>query len=129
MRILADTHVLLWAAFEPAKLGSRAIALLEDVDNDVVFSAASILEVAIKTALATRPDFQVDADVLSSGLRSQGWSELAVTARHAAGVARLPTLHADLFDRILVAQAHAEQLVLLTRDRAVAAYPGSIELI
>jgi PIN domain nuclease of toxin-antitoxin system len=129
VRVLADTHLLLWAAAEPAKLSPRAATVLTDPSNEVRFSAASIWEVTIKTALANRPDFQVDAIELVAGLRSHGWTELPITAAHAAQVRLLPNLHRDPFDRILVAQAQIEHLTLLTHDGVVARYPGSIELV
>lgn len=129
MRVLADTHLLLWAAAEPGKLSDRAAAVLTDPDNEVRFSAASIWEVAIKTALANRPDFHVDPGQLAAGLRSHGWGELPVTASHAIQVGLLPDLHRDPFDRILIAQAHIEHLTLLTHDPLVARYPGPIELV
>lgn len=129
MRILTDTHLLLWAAFQPDRLSERASALLSDVTNEVRFSAVSIWEIAIKTALPGRPEFQVDAAELAVQLTRNGWLELPVTAQHAAGINVLPDLHRDPFDRVLIAQAHAERLTLLTRDRVVAAYPGQIELV
>lgn len=129
MRVLADTHLLLWAAAEPHKLSSRAATVLADPDNEVRFSAASIWEVTIKTALAKRSDFDIDPVELAAGLRSHGWGELAVTAHHATQVGLLPQIHRDPFDRILIAQAAAERLTLLTHDATVARYPGPIELV
>jgi PIN domain nuclease of toxin-antitoxin system len=127
-RFLLDTHLLLWAAGEPHKLGHRATEILENVSHEVVFSAASIWEVAIKSAL-NRADFVADAEILARELRRHGFVELPVRAVHAARVGALPALHADPFDRILVAQARLERLTLLTHDRRVAAYPGDVELV
>jgi PIN domain nuclease of toxin-antitoxin system len=127
-RFLLDTHVLLWAAGEPHKLGERATTILADVSHEILFSAASIWEVAIKSA-SNRADFVADADVLTRELRNHGYVELPVSAAHAARVAGLPAVHADPFDRILVAQAQLERLTLLTRDRRVAAYAGHVELV
>ena len=126
MRLLLDTHVLLWAAAAPEKLSAHARARIEDADNLPVFSAASIWEVAIKNGL-DREDFRVNAAVLRRGLLDNGYEELAISGEHAAAVATLPPLHKDPFDRMLVAQAMAEGIMLLTADEIVAQYPGPIE--
>lgn len=125
MRLLPDTHLLLWAAFEPGKVPRKAEALLNDMGNQLFFSAASIWEVAIKTARGLA-DFQVNAARLRMGLLQNGYAEIPVTGAHAVAVAGLPMLHKDPFDRLLVAQAGAEGLMLLTSDKILAAYPGSI---
>lgn len=103
--------------------------MLSDPGNEVRFSAASLWEVAIKTALVNRPDFHVDPAQLAAGLRSHGWGELPMTAAHAIQVGLLPDVHRDPFDRILIAQAHTEHLTLLTHDTTIARYPGPIELV
>lgn len=90
-------------------------------EHDLLYSAASIWEVAIKTALG-RADFRVDPNVLRRALDDNGYMQLPVSAEHAANVASLPDIHKDPFDRILIAQAAAEGIPLLTNDRAVAAY-------
>jgi PIN domain nuclease of toxin-antitoxin system len=125
---LADTHLLLWAASAPRRLGKAAADIIGDIGNEVLFSAASIWEIAIKSSLG-RSDFRVDAAVFAEALRTNGFTELPVRAVHAARVATLPALHADPFDRILVAQAQSEGVTLLTRDEAVAQYPGPIRLV
>jgi len=125
VRLLPDTHLLLWAAFEPGKVPRKAEALLNDMGNQLFFSAASIWEVAIKTARGLA-DFQVNAARLRMGLLQNGYAEIPVTGAHAVAVAGLPMLHKDPFDRLLVAQAGAEGLMLLTSDKILAAYPGSI---
>lgn len=119
---LFDTHVLLWAAQGSDRLPAGAIDLLADPDTVPHFSAASIWEVAIKSALG-RADFAVDARALAVALRSAGYVELPVTSASAAAVADLPALHGDPFDRILAAQAATEDVVLVTHDRMVARYP------
>ncbi|MGU3538397.1 type II toxin-antitoxin system VapC family toxin [Methylobacterium sp. A54F] len=124
MRLLLDTHLLLWAAAEPHRLSPGALALLDDPANDLVFSAASLWEVAIKSGLG-REDFQVDPLVLRAALLANGYEELVISGQHAAAVLRLPAIHRDPFDRILVAQALCEGLTLRTADAAVAAYPGT----
>src|SRR4051812_21401166 len=115
MRLLLDTHLLLWAAARTRRLPAEARELLEDSMNDAYFSAASIWEIAIKAALGRR-DFRVDVAVLHKALPEMGFIELPVTAAHAAGITRLPAIHRDPFDRLLMAQCLAEPLTLVTND-------------
>ena len=124
MKLLLDTHLLIWAASGEG-LSAKAVQLIDDPGNELLFSAASIWEVAIKTSLG-RPDFQLDPGVFRRELLESGYEELAVTGAHAAGVSTLPDLHKDPFDRLLIAQAIVEGITLLTADRAVLAYPGPI---
>lgn len=128
MNLLLDTHLLLWAAFRPDRLSPEAAAMIADPANDLWFSAASIWEVAIKRGL-DRPDFQVDPGVLRTGLLANDYAELPVSGRHCLGLSGLPRLHADPFDRLLIAQALAEGMLLLTADARVAAYPGPIRSV
>ncbi len=102
--------------------------MLDDPENDVFFSAASIWEIAIKRALG-RPNFTVDPEVLRHGLLANRFTEIPVTGLHGAAVAGLPLLHRDPFDRILVVQAMIEGLTLLTVDPVMAGYPGDIRLV
>ncbi|MEA1835113.1 type II toxin-antitoxin system VapC family toxin [Methylobacterium durans] len=125
MRLLVDTHLLLWAATRPELLSSDARSYLGDPANDLLYSVASLWEVAIKTSLG-RESFRVDAGLLRRGLLANGYAELAISGLHAAAVAQLPAIHKDPFDRLLVAQATVENLTLLTSDAVVARYPGSI---
>ena len=125
MKLLLDTHLLLWAAAQPERLPEVARVLLEAPENELVFSVASVWEVAIKSALG-RNDFAVDAAVLRRGLIENGYLELPVAGEHAVAVPTLPPLHRDPFDRLLVAQAQIEGIMLLTVDPLVAAYPGPI---
>src|SRR5207237_24861 len=113
MRILVDTHLLLWATADSRRLPEPARQLLEDSANELYYSAASLWEIAIKTGLG-RADFVVDLPMLRGALSRMGFNELAVTGIHAEGVVTLPPIHRDPFDRMLVAQALAEPLVLLT---------------
>lgn len=124
MKLLLDTHLLLWAA-AGSGLPQTAEDLLLDPGNTPLFSAASIWEVAIKAGLG-RADFKADPSLLRRGLLDNGYEELAVTGGHAAAVGRLPALHKDPFDRMLVAQAVAEGVMLVTADELVASYPGPI---
>ena len=125
MNLLLDTHLLLWAAFRPDRLSSGAATMIADPANRLWFSAASIWEVAIKRAL-DRPDFRVDPGVLRAGLLANGYAELPIAGRHCLGLSGMPSLHADPFDRILIAQALAEGMMLLTADSRIKAYPGPI---
>jgi PIN domain nuclease of toxin-antitoxin system len=128
MKLLLDTHVLLWAAGQPDRLSAAACALLEDPQNALLFSAASLWEVAIKRGLG-RADFQVDARLLRRGLLDNGYQELVVTSEHAVTIDGLPPIHKDPFDRILVAQAMVEGITLLTVDPLVAQYPGPVRMV
>ena len=128
MKLLLDTHVLLWAAGSPAQLPPAARALLEDLNNELVFSAASLWEITIKRSLG-RADFQVDARVLRRGLLDNGYLELPITSEHAVFIDSLPAIHKDPFDRILIAQATVEGITLLTADALVAQYPGPIRAL
>ncbi|BCI68964.1 twitching motility protein PilT (plasmid) [Acetobacter aceti] len=101
---------------------------MEDQDNDLVFSAASLWEVTIKAGLG-RADFQINPHLLRRGLIENGYEELPVTGQHALAVGQLPNVHWDPFDRILVAQATVEGLLLLTHDPLVQAYPGPITAV
>lgn len=121
MRILVDTHVLLWALSDPARIESAAREALESRRNEVFFSAASIWEIAIKARLL-RMQFGVDAEEVAQVAQGIGFLELPIRANHAAGVARMPLHHKDPFDRILVSQSVAESLRLMTTDRVLAAY-------
>lgn len=128
MKLLLDTHVLLWAAGAPDRLPADVRTLLEDRTTEPIFSAASLWEVAIKSGLG-RSDFRVDPRLLRRELPEHGYAELAVTGAHAVAVDLLPPLHRDPFDRILIVQAQIEGIVLLTADAAVARYPGPIRAI
>lgn len=125
MKLLVDTHLLLWLALDSSKLSQRARAVIEDAGNDLFFSAASIWEVAIKRGL-DHDDFTLDPRLLRRGLLDNGYEELAIDSRHAVATLDLPPLHKDPFDRILVAQAMVEGMTLATADEAVAHYPGTI---
>lgn len=125
MKFLLDTHVLLWAAGEPSRLSASARRLLNDANNELLFSAASLWEVAIKRGLG-RKDFSVDARLLRRGLLDNGYEELPILSEHVVEIESLPAIHKDPFDRLLVAQATVEGITLLTLDSVVARYPGPV---
>ena len=117
-RLLLDTHTLLWAIEDNPGLNADARSAIVDPLSDVFVSAASVWEIAIKRSLG-----RLEApDNLGEEVSKAGFIELAVTIRHGELAARLPPHHGDPFDRMLVAQAQAEGLVLVTRDRVLAQY-------
>ena len=128
MKLLLDTHVLLWAAGQPDRLPAAARTLLDDPQNEPVFSAASLWEIAIKSGLG-RDDFQVDARLLRRGLLDNGYRELPITSEHAVAIDGLPPIHKDPFDRLLVAQSMVEGITLLTSDPLVAQYPAPVQRV
>ena len=128
MRLLLDTHVLLWALGNPQRLGSSARAAIEDRNNAVLFSAASIWEIAIKAAL-NRPDFSISADAVARAAVQSGFTELPVRSIVAARVALLPLHHRDPFDRLLIAQAISEEAPLYTADAQIAPYSELVRVI
>lgn len=128
MRILLDTHLLLWAVGESHRLPESARKALEDPANALYCSTASLWEIAIKTMLR-RPDFQIDVPRFRETLRDMGVEELPVTGEHVEALIDLPDLHRDPFDRLLVAQSLAEPLSLWTNDQLVAQYSNSICLV
>ena len=128
MKILLDTHILLWAAGQPDRLPAAARELLDDPQNEPVFSSASLWEIAIKSGLG-RSDFQVDARTLRRELLDNGYLELAITSEHAVAIGCLPPIHKDPFDRLLVAQSMVEGITLLTTDPLVAQYPAPVERV
>jgi PIN domain nuclease of toxin-antitoxin system len=128
MRLLLDTHVLLWALATPERLAPAIRDQLEDPANIVLFSAASIWEIAIKARLG-RADFPPSPTRVSEAARASGFLELPVHAAAAARVAALPLLHRDPFDRLLVAQAISEPALLYTADRQLPPYSELVTLI
>jgi PIN domain nuclease of toxin-antitoxin system len=127
MRLLLDTHLLLWTKLSPKLLPQGVQELILGDETKPEFSVASIWEIAIKQSQGRR-DFNVDAAVLRSELLATGYSELRVLGEHATAVASLPWIHKDPFDRLLVAQAMVEGIELLTVDATLARYPGPIRL-
>ncbi|HEY4904276.1 MAG TPA: type II toxin-antitoxin system VapC family toxin [Candidatus Sulfotelmatobacter sp.] len=124
MKFLLDTHLLLWAAGEPRRFSKQARTLIENPDNELLFSAASLWEVAIKRGLG-RKDFKVDARLLRRALLDNGYGELPILSDHVVATEGLPPLHKDPFDRVLVAQATVGGITLLTTDSLGVAISGA----
>jgi PIN domain nuclease of toxin-antitoxin system len=124
MRVLLDTHLLLWALSSPSRLSKRA---RKRIDSSEVFaSAASIWEVSIKCALGK---LEADPSEVLAAIEPAGFSHLPVAGEHAAEVVKLPRIHKDPFDRLLVAQARAEPMILLTDDDVLGGYGDFVEVV
>ncbi|HTU36322.1 MAG TPA: type II toxin-antitoxin system VapC family toxin [Candidatus Acidoferrum sp.] len=128
MKVLLDTHLLLWAASEPKRIPKAARVLIEDRENDILFSAASLWEIAIKRSLG-REDFRVDPRVLRRALLDNGYGERPITSEHVVYIDQLPPKHKDPFDRVLVAQATVEGITLLTTDRKLIDCSGPVRKV
>jgi PIN domain nuclease of toxin-antitoxin system len=128
MKLLLDTHLLIWVAGSRGRVPVPALSLIEDPANELIFSAASLWEIAIKRQLS-KDGFQLDPRLLRRGLLDNRYVELPVTSEHAVAIDNLPPIHKDPFDRLLVAQATVEGLILLTADPIVAQYPGPVKRV
>ena len=125
MRLLLDTHILLWSLADPRRLPDAARDAIEAGENEILFSAASIWEIAIKSQVL-RIEFGVDASTIVHAAREMRFDELAISAEHAAAVAALPPHHKDPFDRLLIGQALTEPARLVTADKALAVYSNDL---
>lgn len=125
--LLLDTHLLIWGAFLPERLSTKARRTVDDA-VEVYFSVASLWEVAIKFGNG-RSDFNFDPAELRTELLGRGYRELAIFSDHALAAVMLPAIHRDPFDRMLIAQARVERLHLVTADRLVASYDSQILLV
>lgn len=125
MKLLLDTHILLWAAAGSDHLSTKAKALIEHPENQLYFSAASLWEISIKNKLG-RADFKVDLAVLRRNLLDNGFEEIAIHSVHTIAVDALPAIHKDPFDRMLVAQTVVEGITLITSDGVVAEYTVAV---
>ena len=122
MKALLDTHAFLWWDLDDARLSDRARAIIADGDNQIVVSAASVWEVAIKAGKG-RLDLPLDLDAyVDDRLRRYRWVAMPIDPHHAVRAAGLPMIHGDPFDRMLIAQAQLERLPLLTTDPAITRY-------
>ena len=127
-RFLVDTQLLLWSVYGSRKLPAKVARLFRDGRHQFFYSAASVWEIAIKSARG-RPDFTADAAAIVRTLDDSGFHELRVTAAHAVAAGDLPPLHADPFDRMLLAQSIVEPLALITTDERLASYPATVEVV
>lgn len=125
MKLMLDTHVLLWAASAPAQLSTKAQAVIADPENQLYYSAASLWEIAIKNKLG-RADFKVDLPVFRRNLLDNGYQEIAINGTHTLAVDALPLIHKDPFDRIIIAQANVEGITLMTADSVVTEYQVAV---
>jgi len=124
LRVLIDTHLLLWALASPGKLSSKTRRRIES--SEVFASAASIWEISIKSALGK---LQANPAEVLSGIEPAGFDHLPISGEHAAKVVELPHVHKDPFDRLLVAQALVEKMILLTDDDALGGYGHIVEVV
>ena len=128
MRLLLDTHLLLWALAEPDRLNATTKAVLEDASNEVLFSAASVWEIAIKAGLG-RSDLAFDPQQIVRAALDTGFVELPVRSEAAALVAKLQPHHRDPFDRLLIAQAMSEPVRFYTADPLLPPYSELVTLV
>jgi PIN domain nuclease of toxin-antitoxin system len=128
MRLLLDTHLLLWASEDSPRLPVLAASMIADPENELIFSVASIWEISIKHAKGLE-SFHARAGTVWEGLLENGYAELAVLGNHAVAAGNLPPIHKDPFDRILIAQAMVEGIIFLTADKVIAKYPGPIRKV
>tara|TARA_E500000318_G_scaffold104637_1_gene110806 strand:+ start:416 stop:802 length:387 start_codon:yes stop_codon:yes gene_type:complete len=128
MKLLLDTQLILWAAKEDKKLSPAARKLMSDMENELLFSSISIWEITIKNGLQ-RPDFKANARLIRRGMLDNGYTELPMLSEHALAVDTLPPVHKDPFDRILIAQAKAEGILLLTADTMLDQYGEPVRLV
>jgi len=119
VRLLLDTHILLWWLSDDRKLAKNARDIIANSSNDVLVSSASVWEIAIKAALGR---IEIELDDLEDAIMRNGFRPLPIGFRHAVTVGRLPAVHRDPFDRMLVAQASVEELRLVSHDRVFERY-------
>ena len=128
MKLLFDTHLLLWTVENSPRLPKAAIRLIDDTNNELFFSAVSLWEYAIKYQL-TRDDMGANPRLLRRSLLDNGYTEIHVAGEHAVAIDALPPIHKDPFDRLLIAQATVEGITLLTVDKILSRYPGPIRKV
>jgi len=128
VKLLLDTHILIWVAQDSPMLSPKARALIANLDHELYFSAASLWELAIKNSLS-RTGSVIDTARLRRQLLLNGYTELPITSAHAMAVENLPPIHRDPFDRLLFAQASTESLQLLTADALLVQYgPPTVQV-
>ena len=128
MTILLDTHLVLWMVAEPERLPGDLRELVASPNRSVFYSAANIWEIAIKASLG-RADFKADPEEIRLELEAMSVPELPIRSVHTAAVAKLPDLHRDPFDRVLVAQAATEGMILHTADRTLSSYGDMVRVV
>jgi PIN domain nuclease of toxin-antitoxin system len=128
-RILLDTHIWLWSILSPEKLGDEGRVLIEDADNELFLSAASSWEISIKYGLGRLPLPEPPEVFILQRLIRDDIKPLSVEHHHACRISALPGIHRDPFDRILIAQAQMENLLLITADQQIEAYDVELMLI
>jgi PIN domain nuclease of toxin-antitoxin system len=128
MKFLLDTQLVLWVLVDQKRVSAQARSMIENPQSELVFSTASLWEIAIKRALRKKA-FQFDPRILRRTMLDDGYEELPVLGQHAVAVDSLPPIHKDPFDRILIAQAMVEGITLLTDDAVIAKYPGPIRKV
>ena len=128
MRLLLDTHLVIWATTQSSRLSAIALSMMGDPENELLFSPVNLWEVAIKRALGRR-DFQFDSRILRRTMLQNDYQELPITSDHAVAIDQLPDIHKDPFDRLLIAQSMVEGILLLTSDPTVAKYPAPVKLV
>jgi PIN domain nuclease of toxin-antitoxin system len=128
VKLLLDTHLLIWIPIGDRRLRPAARALLTDPAHEFLFSAASVWEIAIKRG-RNKTDFAFDPREIRRQMIANGYEELSVDGSHAVFVDSLPPIHKDPFDRLLIAQAMVEGITLLTADPVIARYPGTIRKV
>lgn len=124
MRLLLDTHLFLWGLHSPAKLSTEARRQIDE--SEVFVSVASILEISIKVSIGK---LDADAEEVLEAVAESGFSLLPISGAHAARIATLPTIHRDPFDRVLIAQAMTEPMILLTNDSVLSQYGSLISVM
>jgi PIN domain nuclease of toxin-antitoxin system len=128
VKYLLDTHLLIWAVVKSRRVPPAARGLIENPQSELYFSVVNLWEISVKKGLG-RKDFTLEPGVLRRELLDAGYIELSITGFHVLALDGLPPIHKDLFDRMLVAQAISEGLMLLTSDATVAKYPGPVRLV
>lgn len=131
MNLLLDTHVALWAVADSPRLSASAKALIATPENQISVSAASLWEIAIKHANGRTGKRSMPVSALEAfdTFSLAGFGLLSIAVSHALALETLPPIHNDPFDRILVAQARAEGMTLLTSDAVLARYPGDVRKV
>ncbi|MGA9068887.1 MAG: type II toxin-antitoxin system VapC family toxin [Terracidiphilus sp.] len=128
MKFLLDTQLIVWTFYDQKRMPLQARILMEPRENVLLFSTASLWEIAIKRGQGKK-DFQFDPRILRRALLDGGYIELPVLGPHSVEVDILPPIHKDPFDRLLIAQAMVEGITLLTADDKIAQYPGPIRKV